>query len=98
MNSVILPFILEHWDRSLFEFILAARPLEQLLEFETITTPTLVMTGDDDNILGTDVNLSLGKTMPHSRVTVIPECGHIPQEERPEEFNKAVLEFISDLR
>ena len=97
MDAYRQMFQLEHWDRSLFEFILAARPLEQLLEFETITTPTLLITGDDDNILGTDVNLSLGKTMPHSQVAVIPESGHIPQEERPEEFNKAVIEFISDL-
>jgi pimeloyl-ACP methyl ester carboxylesterase len=91
-------FQIEHWDRSLFEFILAARPLEQLLEFETITTPTLLITGDDDNILGTDVNMSLERTMPNSRMTVIPECGHIPQEECPEEFHTAVIEFISDLR
>jgi len=35
--------------------------------------------------------MSLGRTMPHSRVTVIPECGHFPQEECPEEFSKAVI-------
>jgi pimeloyl-ACP methyl ester carboxylesterase len=57
-----------------------------------------LITGDDDKLLGTDVNMNPGKTMPHSQVIVIPECGHIPHEKCPEEFSKLVTEFISDLR
>lgn len=91
-------FQMKDWDRSLWEFIIAARPFELLLKFDTIKTPTLIITGDDDKILGTEYNISLGKSMPNSRVIVIPECGHVPQEECPEEFTKAVIEFISDLR
>ena len=32
---------------------------------------------------------------PNIRSVAIPKCGHLPHEERPEEVNTAILDFLS---
>lgn len=35
--------------------------------------------------------------IPGAKLVVIPNCGHVPQEEKPQEFLSAVEEFLADL-
>jgi pimeloyl-ACP methyl ester carboxylesterase len=87
----------ENWDRGLWELSIAARPFESLSHYETITVPTLVMTGDDDRMLGTEENVRLADRIPGARLVVIPECGHVPQEECPEASVQNVTGFAASL-
>lgn len=90
-------FQVEDWDRGLWELIVAARPFESVSRYETIAVPTLVITGDDDRVLGTEENVQLADRIPGAQLVVIPECGHVPQEECPKVFVQAVTQFIADL-
>jgi pimeloyl-ACP methyl ester carboxylesterase len=38
----------------------------------------------------------LHQEIPHSRLVVFRECGHLPHEEYPAEFVKVVTSFCSD--
>jgi pimeloyl-ACP methyl ester carboxylesterase len=38
----------------------------------------------------------MARELPGARLTVIPDCGHIPQEERPEAFMGVVTAFIEE--
>ncbi|HZG52915.1 MAG TPA: alpha/beta fold hydrolase [Pyrinomonadaceae bacterium] len=62
-------------------------------EAARITQPTLLVWGADDR----DVPLRHGRRLHElialSRLFVFPECGHLPQEERPAEFVSLVAEF-----
>lgn len=58
-----------------------------------ILVPTLFIWGDNDNLIPMQY-LGDYKRVPRSEIVVIKECGHTPYAERPEEFNKAVLNFL----
>ena len=87
-------FRIQNWDRSLWELLAAARPFETILNAPAITAPTLVITGDDDRVLGTANNLELAKKIPHAQLAVIAACGHVPQEECPIDFMDAISRWL----
>jgi 4,5:9,10-diseco-3-hydroxy-5,9,17-trioxoandrosta-1(10),2-diene-4-oate hydrolase len=59
-----------------------------------ITAPTMIMWGRHDCVLPI-TQIETGKRlMPHARVHVFEDCGHIPQMENPEEFNRLLHEFL----
>ncbi len=91
------PLRVENWDRALWEFTLASHSLNLADKLEEITVPVLVITGDDDNWVPTQQSVRLADELPNAELVVIPECGHLPQEERPEPFLQAVTAFLNKL-
>lgn len=61
----------------------------------TITAPTLIFWGQQDRILPVAYAHVAKKKIPNTRLHIFDPCGHLPQLERPEEFNAMVLEFLS---
>jgi epoxide hydrolase A/B len=64
-----------------------------------ITVPALLIAGDRDVVLafrGMDyVIANLSQSVPKLQKTLIlPGCGHWTQQERPQEVNEAMLEFL----
>ncbi len=88
------PFRVENWDRALWEVTRASHPLNLPQRLGEVTVPVLVITGDDDRIVPTEQSIRLAGEIPGAELVVIPECGHIPQEECPEPFLRAVEEFL----
>ncbi|MCA2001364.1 MAG: alpha/beta hydrolase [Chloroflexi bacterium] len=89
------PLQAENWDKALWELTVASRESglsERLDEFDL---PVLVITGDDDRIVPTADSIRLAGELPNARLVVIPQCGHLPQEECPEAFIHAVKEFLA---
>lgn len=74
----------------------AARPSLYDLreELAGIRTPTLIVTGDeDDGCL--DVDVMLKRTIPTSGLVVLPRTGHAVNLEDPDAFNRVVDEFLA---
>jgi pimeloyl-ACP methyl ester carboxylesterase len=69
------------------------RPL--LADAAKIAAPTLIFWGQQDKIIPVAHGHIAEKTIPHSRLQVYDRCGHMPQVERPDEFNSLVLEFLA---
>ena len=61
-----------------------------------VNVPTLVLWGDTDRDVPLQHGEELQEKLPNSRLIVFRECGHLPQEEYPEEFTKVVTEFLKD--
>ena len=62
-----------------------------------IHAPTLlILGGDDDKLLHTMAD-KLAQDIPNVRRVTIPETHHMPNMEKPEEFNRIVLEFLARL-
>jgi pimeloyl-ACP methyl ester carboxylesterase len=89
-----LPLQAEHWDVALWQFTLAAQPLYLPERLDEFTQPILVITGDDDRIVPTADSIRLAGELPNAQLAVIANCGHVPHEEQPAEFMKAVLSFL----
>jgi 4,5:9,10-diseco-3-hydroxy-5,9,17-trioxoandrosta-1(10),2-diene-4-oate hydrolase len=60
-----------------------------------LTQPTLLLWGDTDREVPLSDGEHLHEEIPHSRLVVFRECGHLPHEEYPESFTKLVVEFCS---
>ncbi|MBN2255897.1 MAG: alpha/beta fold hydrolase [Deltaproteobacteria bacterium] len=61
-----------------------------------ITNPTLILWGKHDRVLPLK-HAAVGKEkIPNAELYVFDDCGHMPQYERPDEFNRVVEEFLSE--
>jgi pimeloyl-ACP methyl ester carboxylesterase len=61
-----------------------------------IRVPTLVLWGKEDRILPPQEGLRLSTEIPGAHLVVLPDTGHIPQEETPEQFSRAVAQFLDE--
>ncbi|MDQ1610876.1 MAG: hypothetical protein QOG00_807 [Pyrinomonadaceae bacterium] len=62
-------------------------------EAARIRQPTLLVWGAHDRDVPLRYGERLHELIRHSRLFVFPNCGHLPQEERPQEFVSVVAEF-----
>ena len=58
--------------------------------------PTLLMWGSRDRVIAPGSAAQLQRQFRNCRLMVIEGAGHLPYEETPEEFNRAVMEFLED--
>ena len=84
----------ENWDRGLWELTKAGENLNLKARLKDVTQPTLVITGDDDRIVPTADSVRLASELPNAELVVLPQCGHVPQEECPEPWLVAVTRFV----
>ncbi len=61
-----------------------------------IRMPTLVLWGREDKILPPEEGFRLSSEIRDARLVILPDTGHIPQEETPAEFSRAVRQFLDD--
>ncbi len=64
---------------------------------ETIDVPTLIVVGDEDVATPPDESRALHAAIPHSRLEVLHQAGHLSNLERPAAFNTVVGEFLAGL-
>ncbi|MEV4376934.1 alpha/beta fold hydrolase [Streptosporangium sp. NPDC049644] len=66
-------------------------------DLRRIAVPTLVVVGEHDTITGVAESEELARGIPGSGLTTIADAGHAANQERPEEFNAAVLRFLAEV-
>lgn len=59
-----------------------------------IRIPTLIIWGREDRIVPLECGELFAGAIANSRLAVIDRCGHYPQFERPDEFNRVLSEFL----
>ena len=64
-------------------------------KLSSVHAPTLVVWGANDALLPLTMGERFHAGIGGSKLVAIKECGHIPQLEKPEEFNRAVLDFLA---
>lgn len=87
-------FEMAHWDRAMWELILATHHLGLEVQLSTIKHPALVVTGDSDRTVPTSQSVRLAYELPNASLAVLPSCAHVPHEECPQSFLKAVSAFL----
>lgn len=88
------PLKITGWEKAFWEFNRAPRgesPKDRLSE---IAIPTLVLTGDTDTVVATEDSVQVSKIIRQSELVVIEKTGHLPNEEAPQEFSRAIISFI----
>jgi pimeloyl-ACP methyl ester carboxylesterase len=93
-----LPLQAENWDVALWEFTKAGSGSTDLApRLKDLTMPVLVISGDDDRIVPTDLSTQLAGDIPGAQLAILENCGHVPHEECPANFLAAVEPFIRQL-
>jgi pimeloyl-ACP methyl ester carboxylesterase len=63
-----------------------------------IKVPTLLLWGADDRVYPRDYAFVFQQLIPNAKAVVLPECGHLPQVEKGDEFAAELEAFISAIR
>ena len=61
-----------------------------------LNLPTLIIWGAQDTWIGRENADRFHRDISGSKLVIIPECGHLPQEEKPAEFSISLLDFMSE--
>ena len=88
------PLKVTGWEKAFWEFNKAPRNTGAGERLAEIRIPTLVITGDNDLVVATADSVTVAGIIPGAELVVIPQTGHLPNEESPAEFAKAVVDFI----
>ena len=68
---------------------------ETMMNLHRITSPTLIIWGRQDAIIPLKQAYYAKEKIPNSKLQIIEQCGHMPNFEKPDEFNQVVLDFLS---
>ena len=76
---------------------MADRP-DSVPQLRTITAPTLIVIGQEDNTTPLADAQLMAEQIPGARLAVIPVAGHLSNLEQPDVFNDVVSRFVGELR
>jgi len=60
-----------------------------------VTTPTLVVWGDNDRIVPRSTGDAYMRALPGAKLEVVAGCGHLVDMERPDELARLVTTFVN---
>jgi len=85
------------WSRAFWELFLETHHLRLDERLKTLSLPALVITGEHDLTVKPEESVRLSRELPCAELVIIPDCGHLPQEEQPEAFLHAVNTFLKHI-
>jgi pimeloyl-ACP methyl ester carboxylesterase len=87
----------EQEPEDLVRAVAAIRDRPESTEAVTGGLPLLVVAGDADPLIPTEVGVALADASPNGRAEILEGCGHIPNLERPDAFNRILATFVDSL-
>ncbi|MEK7702350.1 MAG: alpha/beta hydrolase [Nitrospirota bacterium] len=99
IEEAVTPFLKIEQKKDLFRF-LNGISLDEINQIDrllpTLTQPTEILWGTHDRWLSFEHAERLQKRLPHCNVTLIPESGHLPHFEKPNEVAHEIRRLVSD--
>ena len=65
-------------------------------ELGSIRTPTLILDGQNEEIVRADQARAIAAAIPNAELVILPNVGHYALTQTPEAWNEAVLNFLKD--
>ena len=84
------PLSIIGWEEGFWEFNRAPRVFDVRDRLAEISVPSLLITGDSDTVVATADTKALATLIKDSVLFVVPQSGHLAQEESPEDTMKAI--------
>ncbi|MGF1542552.1 MAG: alpha/beta fold hydrolase [Pleurocapsa sp.] len=82
-----------NWSKALIAFTKSGGYGSFAEKISTIQQQTLIIWGRQDKILGTKDAAKFERTIPHSQLVWIDNCGHVPHLEKPQVTAQEILKF-----
>lgn len=84
----------KNWDKGLYEVTIANNNINLINKLSKIETKTLIIWGEFDKVIPVESGIKLNKEIQNSELVILKECGHVPHEEKEEEFLEKIFLFI----
>ncbi|TWI53672.1 pimeloyl-ACP methyl ester carboxylesterase [Pseudomonas duriflava] len=97
LNGIVLPWISRQGKAAFYRQMAQADSKytdEAQRLYHTITTPTLILWGREDNWIPLERGEELHNMIPGSALRIIDDAGHLVIEEKPGRLIKEILDFI----
>lgn len=85
---------IKNWDKALYELTFAPAYPELRPLLPQLTMPVLIVAGQEDRLIRSWYFEAISTEIPNATLSLIPQCGHVPQEECPTEFMNVVLSYL----
>ena len=66
-------------------------------DLKRVQVPTLILQGLEDVLTPPGGGVKMSRSLPQSRLLLIPECGHFVPDEKPDVFTTALLAFLAEV-
>lgn len=83
--------------RAMVRLARSARKNNLAPHMRDVQAPTLIIWGKQDVVTPPEAARQFDEKIPCSRLVWIDECGHAPMIEKPNDFARALLQFVDDL-
>jgi pimeloyl-ACP methyl ester carboxylesterase len=92
----LAPLEIEGWERAFWEFSTAPRDSKLAENLDEITQPTLLITGKFDEVVPAADTERLATAIQVSKLVIVENSAHLPQEEQPNIFNSEVSIWVKE--
>jgi len=89
-------FKIKNWDRAFYELTFAPAYPELRPLLPQLSVPVFIIAGEEDRLIRAWYFEAISQEIPNARLSLLPKCGHVPQEECPNEFMDEVLTDLQD--
>jgi pimeloyl-ACP methyl ester carboxylesterase len=89
-------FQIQNWDRAFYELTFAPAYPELRPLLPQLNVPVLVVAGQEDILIRAWYFEAIATEMPNAQSILFPNCGHVPQEECPEQLMQAVVNYLEN--
>jgi pimeloyl-ACP methyl ester carboxylesterase len=96
VRPLIRPGVFEHAIKIVRSWQTDMRELESVMP-KIARLPILLVWGTKDRLVDPASANLMAEHLPGARLALIRGAGHLPYEERPEEFSRIVQEFLGDV-
>jgi len=86
----------KNWDSSLLAITRDSYKNTLPKSTSEISNETLIIWGDQDKIINISNGLKLNSKIKNSTLKIFKDTGHLPMLEKPNIFNRVILEFLTD--
>ncbi|NJN80439.1 MAG: alpha/beta hydrolase, partial [Anaerolineales bacterium] len=87
---------IQNWDRAFYELTFAPAYPELRPLLPQLKVKAYIIAGQEDRLIRPFYFEAVQTEIPEAELTLIPQCGHVPQEECPAEFMQAVKKYLDE--
>ena len=87
---------IQNWDRAFYELTFAPAYPELRDLLPQLKVKAYIIAGQEDRLIRSWYFETIVTEIPEAELTLIPQCGHVPQEECPAEFMNAVKNYLAE--
>ena len=84
------------WEKAFWEFTNAPRENKFLENINSLSQPTLLITGEFDTVVATADTKKLSGLIPNNKLVIITKTAHLPHEENSKLFSQEVLSWLNN--